>query len=65
MLKKFYGILKDIKRNDLELKPRAWPVVKPSSSDKLPLLLYDWLSRQMLKDRAGYKPFFGSHGSDR
>ncbi|MGV8175014.1 MAG: hypothetical protein ACP5OU_04870 [Methanothrix sp.] len=50
--------------NDLELKPRAWPVVKPCSSDKLPLLLYDWLSRKMLKDRSGYKPFLrsGSQG---
>jgi hypothetical protein len=26
----------------------------------LPLLLHDWLSRQRLKDRSGYKPFFGS-----
>jgi len=55
---------KEIRRNDLELKPRARPVVKPCSPDKLPLLLYDWHSRQMLKERSGYKPFFGSHGRD-
>jgi hypothetical protein len=30
----------------------------------LPLLLYDWLSRQRLKDRSGYKPFFSSHERD-
>lgn len=64
VLKEFYGILKKIKRNDLELKPRARPVVKPCSFDLLPLLLHDWLSRQRLKDRSGYKPFFGSQGRD-
>jgi len=40
----------------------AGPVVKPCSSDKLPLHLLDGLSRQRLKERSCYKPFFGSQG---